>query len=78
MPSADPSHETTTDDADKLTHLPYRFRNHPLLILFNLCLALGTFLLDVFIDTDIAIGMLYGAPVAWMALWSSKHDTPLR
>jgi hypothetical protein len=33
--------------------------------------------LDVFLATDIAIGMLYVAPVAWMALWSSKHDTPL-
>ncbi|MCC2642425.1 MAG: ABC-type phosphate/phosphonate transport system, periplasmic component [Nitrospira sp.] len=77
MPSTGASHERTTHRADGLTHLLHRFRHHPLLILLNLVFVLGIFLLDILIDTDIAIGMLYVAPVAWMALWSSKHDTPL-
>ena len=77
MPSTGASHQRTTHFAAGLTLLSDRFRSRSLLILLNLGLVLGIFLLDVLIATDIAIGMLYVAPVAWMALWSSKHDTPL-
>lgn len=60
-----------------MTPLSPQVRSHPFLIILNIGLVLVIFVLDVFLATDIAIGMLYVAPVAWMALWSSKHDTPL-
>ena len=68
MPSTGASHERTTHLAAGLPLLSDRFRSHSLLILLNLGLVLGIFLLDVLIATDIAIGMLYVAPVAWMTL----------
>jgi hypothetical protein len=77
MSSRGASHERPAYSAFGLTVLPSQFRSHLLLILLNIGLVLTTFSLDVFIATDIAVGMLYVAPVAWMALWSSKHDTPL-
>ena len=74
MPPTDTSEERPAYRAAGLTLL---FRSHLLLIILNIGLVLAIFFLDVSIATDIAIGMLYVAPVAWMALWSSKHDTPL-
>ncbi len=74
MPSTDTAQEGRADRAAGLKPL---FRSHVLLIILNIGLVLAIFFLDVFVATDIAIGMLYVAPVAWMALWSSKHDTPL-
>jgi hypothetical protein len=72
-----PTDNSQVGPADRAAGLTLRFRSHVLLIVLNIGLVLAIFFLDVFVATDIAIGMLYVAPVAWMALWSSKHDTPL-
>src|SRR5690349_21807813 len=77
MPSANAYKDRHTHPALGRTLRSLRVRSHPLLILLNVGLTLAIFSLDLLVATDIAIGMLYVAPVAWMALWSSKHDTPL-
>ena len=76
-PFLPPTDTSQVRPADRAAGLALLFRSHLLLIILNAGLVLAIFFLDVFVATDIAIGMLYVAPVAWMALWSSKHDTPL-
>jgi hypothetical protein len=77
MPSANASKDQDAPRAPRRALVSLRLRSHPLLILLNVGLTLAIFSLDLLVATDFAIGMLYVAPVAWMALWSSKHDTPL-
>ncbi|MGH7233179.1 MAG: hypothetical protein ACREJU_17740 [Nitrospiraceae bacterium] len=48
-----------------------------LLLLFNITLAAGVFVLDIFVPIGNVTGMLYITPVAWFALWSSKKDSAL-
>jgi hypothetical protein len=42
-----------------------------------LCVMAGVFLLDLFIPKGVADGLLYVAPVAWIALWSNRHEASL-
>ena len=35
------------------------------------------FILDLFIPKGVADGLLYVAPVAWIALWSNRHEASL-
>jgi MFS family permease len=42
-----------------------------------LCVAVGVFTLDLFIPKGVADGVLYVAPVAWIALWSNRHEASL-
>lgn len=39
-----------------------------------LCVTAGVFILDLFIPKGVADGLLYVAPVAWIALWSNRHE----
>src|SRR5690242_15179694 len=42
-----------------------------------LCVAVAVFILDLFIPKGVADGLLYVAPVAWIALWSNRHEASL-
>lgn len=42
-----------------------------------LCVAVSVFILDLFIPKGVADGLLYVAPVAWIALWSNRHEASL-
>ena len=42
-----------------------------------LCVAVGVFIVDLFIPKGVADGLLYVAPVAWIALWSNRHEASL-
>ena len=42
-----------------------------------LCAAIGVFILDLFIPKGVADGLLYVAPVAWITLWSNRHEASL-
>ncbi len=42
-----------------------------------LCVAVGILILDLFIPKGVADGLLYVAPVAWIALWSTRHEASL-
>ena len=42
-----------------------------------LCVAIGILVLDLFIPKGVADGLLYVAPVAWIALWSNRHEASL-
>ena len=51
--------------------------SHSVLLVLNICLAAVVFVLDTFVPIGIAAGMLYVAPVAWLALWSTKKESSL-
>jgi len=42
-----------------------------------LCVAVGVFILDLFLPKGVADGLLYVTPVAWIALWSDRHEASL-
>jgi hypothetical protein len=42
-----------------------------------LCVAVGVFIVDLLIPKGFADGLLYVAPVAWIALWSTRHEASL-
>ena len=78
MPNNRPNHlENPLNIADWLADLQKGLKAYSLLVLFNACLAAGVFILDTSVPMGIATGMLYGAPVAWLAMWSSKRDSSL-
>jgi hypothetical protein len=39
--------------------------------------AVGVFILDLFVPKGVADGLLYVTPVAWIALWSNRHEASL-
>lgn len=39
--------------------------------------AVGMFILDLLIPKGVADGLLYVTPVAWIALWSNRHEASL-
>jgi len=39
--------------------------------------TVGVFLLDLFLPKGVADGLLYVTPVAWIALWSNRHEASL-
>ena len=42
-----------------------------------LSVAVGVFIVDLLIPKGFADGLLYVAPVAWVALWSTRHEASL-
>jgi hypothetical protein len=78
MPTSLFNKENAVKVASGLGSVKQGVKTYSLLLVLNLCLAAGVFILDAFVQTTgIATGMLYVAPVAWIALWSSKKEASL-
>jgi len=51
--------------------------SHLLKLATILAFAIGLFLVDLWFSRGAGGGVLYVAPVAWIALWSSRHESSL-
>ena len=65
-----------TDQGSDIDGLPGRMAT-ALKLAPILGVAVGVFILDLFVPKGIADGLLYVTPVAWIALWSNRHEASL-
>jgi K+-sensing histidine kinase KdpD len=61
----------------RIARMTQGVKSYSLLTAMNICLAAAVFVLDTLIPVDVADAMLYLAPVAWIALWSSREHASL-
>lgn len=61
-----------SDTAGRPTRMAAALKLAPIL-----CGAVGVFVLDLLTPKGVADGLLYVTPVAWIALWSNRHEASL-